>query len=124
VTAPSIERARLQLPCGPLASVLGPRFVRALAAHTSLTIDRVDELALLVEALTIHATQLLPDGEIELTARVLADGLEITAGRFERGIPQRILAADREPAVITRLASTAEVREGRDSRERLHVVVR
>lgn len=123
MSTPSVERARLGVRCGPLADALAPRFVRALAAHTTLTLDRIDELVLVVETLTTRCGELLADGQLELAAIVSQDRFELVAGPFERGTPHRLLAADAAPAVIRRLSTSTEIRSGRDGRERLHVVL-
>lgn len=123
MTPLSVERARLCVDCGPLADTLAPRFVRALAAHTTLSVDRVDELVLVVEAITAHCGDLLDDAQLELAALVTEDRFELVAGPFEPGTPHRLLAADQQPGVIGHLATSTDVRSGRDGRERLHVVL-
>lgn len=123
MTAPSIERARLHVACGPLATALAPRFVRAIAAHTTLGVDRVEHAVRITLALSEHCHDLLDDAPLEIAARVLDGGLELYAGPFEAGIPRRVLEADViGDGTIGRLGDAA-VRTGRDGRERLRVLV-
>lgn len=106
-----------------MADALVPRFVRAIAVHTSLGIDRVDEAVLVVEALARHCDDLLTGGSLELTARVVDGGLEVQAGPFAQGTPRRILDLDHGAGgSIGRLAAT-DVRAGRDGRERLLIAI-
>ncbi|PTL59993.1 hypothetical protein [Paraconexibacter algicola] len=123
MTDPTISRARLQVACGPLADALVPRFVRALAAHTTLGIDRVEEAVLVGEALGRHCEAVLPGGSLELAVRIVDGGIELLAGPFDAGVPHRLLDLDAgDGRVLAGLAAT-EVRTGRDGRQRLHLRV-
>lgn len=124
--ADSLERARLSVACGPLARVLASRFVAALGAETSLTIDRVDEAGMLAAAVADRCAELTPDGALDLTVAVREDMLELRIGPLEPGAGARLLGSDAAlpgGGPIRGLATTVDVRRTRADRELLHVVV-
>lgn len=125
---PSIQRARLHVPCGPLATTLAGRFVGALAAHTTLGIDRVGEACAITEALSDRCAELLANGMLDLAVSVSTDAIELSAGPYSAGTGGRILRADASygphGGTIRGLASAVDVRVGRDRRERVVIAVR
>lgn len=122
----SLERARLSVRCGPLARVLASRFVAALGAETTLSIDRVDEAGMIAATVADRCGELTPDGLLELTVAVREDLLELRIGPLESGAGAQLLGSDaRLPGggPIRGLASAVEIKRTRRDRELVHVVV-
>ncbi len=125
MSGPSIERARLHVPCGSLAVALIPRFIRSLAAHSMLGVDRAGEAVLVSEAVSARCAELLPDDRLHVSVKVIDDGLEVLLGPLAAGVPARILAADHlsGTGTIRALCTAVDVRPGRDGRERLRLTL-
>ncbi|UTI65391.1 hypothetical protein NBH00_04060 [Paraconexibacter antarcticus] len=124
--ADSLERARLTVRCGPLARSLASRFVAALGAETSLSVDRVDEAGMLAAAVADRCVELTPDGELDLTVAVREDLLELRVGPLEPGSGARLLGSDATlpgGGPIRGFATSVDIRRTRNGRDLLRVVV-
>ena len=122
----SVERARLVVGCGALARPLLTRFVAALAAETSLAVDRVDEACHVAEAISDRCSELTPDGHVELAVVLRDDALEMRVGPLAAGAADELLQSDArqlEGGAIRGLASRVEVRRGRSGEETLRIIV-
>jgi hypothetical protein len=121
---PRLSRARLTVTCGPLARRLTGRLAAALAAETTLPLDRAQEAVLVAEALADRCADLTPDGEMTVTVDVRAAALTIRLGPLPRGNAGRMLAADSGgPGTLHALASSVETRRLRSGRESLVAVI-
>ncbi len=122
----SISRARLTVGCGPLARALAGRLLMSIGAETDLGLDRVQEAALVAQTIVALCEDVSTDGTVELAVRADGDGLELRVGPLAAGGGARLLAADTlggAGGVMSGLASTVAVRQGRAGSEVLVLTV-
>lgn len=124
----TILRARLEVAPGAAARALAPRFAEALAARTTLGVDRVQEVGLVMDALVDGYDAILPGQTLDVAVSDLRSGIELAVGPLPLPQLHRVLAhvAERGPhgGVVSALASPVEVRPGREGRARLVLTVR
>jgi len=83
-----------------LAAVLG-RTTRALAAGSHFSIDRIDELRALTDAIAAHAEH-AATGQVSFALEVSARRLEVTVGPFRPGTVTTLVAAQPDPPIASR----------------------
>lgn len=99
-------RMRLSVGRGPLTSPVLVRSIGAFAARTNLPIDRINDIADILEAMA----ESLPGDRITFTARVErgGDGLQLAACNLDHGTARSLLSDVRHGGLARLLAVAAD----------------
>jgi hypothetical protein len=85
---------RAAIACGPLLARVLDRLLGALALRADLSVDRLNDLALVGDAVSAVAAEAVVDGRLGLTATPLAGGgLELSFGPLVSGGAARVRKA-------------------------------
>jgi hypothetical protein len=112
---------RAAIACGPLLPRVLDRLLGALAARADLSVDRLNDLSLVGDAVSAAAGQTVVDGQLAVVARTVGGGLELSFGPFVHGGAARVRRAGNLPAggdLFTSVAREIEVEADGDA-ERL-----
>jgi hypothetical protein len=106
------EQLRLSLLDGPaLGPILG-RVVWMVAATRNTAIDRLDDILLVTDAISMRLPAHLDGDRLSVTIDANSSGMQLRAGPLTVGSCERLLADDHLPAigsVIDRIASATDV---------------
>ena len=99
-------RMRLSVGRGPLTTPVLVRSIGAFASRTSLPVDRINDIADILEAMAAS----LPGDRITLTARVEreGEGLQLSACGLEHGTARSLLSDVRHGGLARLLAVAAD----------------
>lgn len=92
---------------GPLAGPVLTRVVAAMAARSGLTLDRVNDARLAIEALAAHSAPHLADGHLHVRVTSLPGSLTMRLGPLRNGGAEAVVSETTLPAlgpVLHRLA--------------------
>lgn len=84
---------RASIACGPLLTRVVDRLLGALAAHADLSVDRLNDLGMVGDAVSAAAPGSVTAGRLELVATPGDGGLELTFGPFAPGGAARVRRA-------------------------------
>jgi hypothetical protein len=89
----SAAEYRAAIVCGPLLSRVLDRLLGALAAHADLSVDRLNDLALVGDAVSAVAAESVVDLRLDIIATTTEGGLELSFGPFAPGGAARVRRA-------------------------------
>jgi hypothetical protein len=89
----SVTEYRAAIVCGPLLSRVLDRLLGALAARADLSVDRLNDLALVGDAVSAVAAESVVDGRLDIIAKPTERGLELSFGPFAPGGAARVRRA-------------------------------
>jgi hypothetical protein len=81
---------RASIACGPLLPRVLDRLLGALAARANLSVDRLNDLGMVGDAVSAAAASTVADGRLEIIATPSDGGLEISFGPFSPGGAARV----------------------------------
>ena len=84
---------RAAIACGPLLPQVLDRLLGALAARADLSVDRLNDLAMVGDAVSAAAPDAVVDGRLEVVATPTERGLELSFGPFAPGGAARVRRA-------------------------------
>jgi hypothetical protein len=84
---------RAAIACGPLLARVLDRLLGALAARADLSVDRLNDLALVGDAVSSAAAESVVDGRLDVIAKPIDGGLELSFGPFAPGGAARVRRA-------------------------------
>ena len=84
---------RAAIACGPLLSQVLDRLLGALAARADLSVDRLNDLALVGDAVSAAAADSVVDGHLNVVATPTDGGLDLSFGPFSSGGAARVRRA-------------------------------
>jgi hypothetical protein len=79
--------------CGPMLARVLDRLLGALAARADLSVDRLNDLALVGDAVSAAAAENVVDGRLDVIATPTEGGLELSFGPFAPGGAARVRRA-------------------------------
>jgi hypothetical protein len=88
---------RAAISCGPLLPQVLDRLLGALAARADLSVDRLNDLALIGDAVSAAAAAAVVDGRLQVIAHPGDGGLELSFGPFAPGGAARVRQAGNLP---------------------------
>jgi hypothetical protein len=88
---------RAGIACGPLLPQVLDRLLGALAARADLSVDRLNDLALVGDAVSAAAAESVVDGRLDVVAKPTEGGLELSFGPFAPGGAARVRRAGSLP---------------------------
>ena len=88
---------RAAIVCGPLLTHVLDRLLGALAARADLSVDRLNDLALVGDAVSASAGDNVVNGRLHVIARPTDGGLDLTFGPFAPGGAARVRRAGNLP---------------------------
>jgi hypothetical protein len=88
---------RADIACGPLLPNVLDRLLGALALRADLSVDRLNDLALVGDAVSEAAPSAVADGRLEVVAVPAERGLTLTFGPFVSGGAARVRRAGSLP---------------------------
>jgi hypothetical protein len=89
----SAAEYRAAIACGPLLSRVLDRLLGALAARADLSVDRLNDLALVGDAVSAVAAESVVDRRLDVIATPTDGGLELSFGPFAPGGAARVRRA-------------------------------
>jgi hypothetical protein len=89
----SAAEYRAAIACGPLLSRVLDRLLGALAARADLSVDRLNDLALVGDAVSAVAAASVVDRRLDVIATPTDGGLELSFGPFAPGGVARVRRA-------------------------------
>ena len=89
----SVAEYRAAIVCGPLLPQVLDRLLGALAARADLSVDRLNDLALVGDAVSAAAAASVVDGRLDIVGTPTEKGLELTFGPFATGGAARVRRA-------------------------------
>jgi hypothetical protein len=121
----STAEYRASIACGPLLTHVLDRLLGALAARADLSVDRLNDLAMVGDAVSAAAGGSVAAGRLEVVATPADGGLELSFGPFTAGGTARVRRAGGLPGggdVFAGIASAVEVvQDGQNERLTLRV---
>ena len=84
---------RAAIACGPLLPRVLDRLLGALAARADLSVDRLNDLGMVGDAVSAAAAGSVTDGRLDLIATPTDGGLELSFGPFVAGGAARVRRA-------------------------------
>jgi len=84
---------RAAIACGPLLPRVLDRLLGALASRADLSVDRLNDLAMVGDAVSASAAGNVLDGHLDVVATLTERGLEISFGPFKTGGAARVRRA-------------------------------
>jgi hypothetical protein len=116
---------RASIACGPLLTHVLDRLLGALAARADLSVDRLNDLAMVGDAVSAAAGGSVAEGRLEVLATPADGGLELSFGPFAAGGAARVRRAGGLPGggdLFAGVASEVEVvQDGQNERLTLRV---
>jgi hypothetical protein len=88
---------RAAIACGPLLSPVLDRLLGALAARADLSVDRLNDLSLVGDAISSVAAEAVSNGRLLVMATPTNGGLEVSFGPFVSGGAARVRRAGSLP---------------------------
>jgi hypothetical protein len=117
---------RAEIVCGRLLPQVLDRLLGALAARADLSVDRLNDLALVGDAVSAAAAGSVTDGRLEVVATPTEGGLDISFGPFAPGGAARVRRAGGLPGGGDLFSGVAKqvdvVQEGSSERLTLRIV--
>ena len=117
---------RAAIACGPLLTHVLDRLLGALAARADLSVDRLNDLALVGDAVGAAAAGNVVNGRLHVLATPAEGGLDLSFGPFAPGGAARVRRAGGLPGggdLFTGVAKQVEVvQEGSGELLILHIV--
>jgi hypothetical protein len=111
--------------CGPLLPPVLDRLLGALAARADLSVDRLNDLSLVGDALSAAAAESVTNGRLVVIARPGKGALDVSFGPFVRGGAARVRRAGSLPGggdLFSSVAQQVEVEaDGAAERLTLHI---
>ena len=89
----SDEEYRAAIACGPLLSRVLDRLLGALAARADLSVDRLNDLSLVGDAVSAVAAESVANGQLQVIATPREGGLALSFGPFVPGGAARVRRA-------------------------------
>jgi hypothetical protein len=122
----SVAEYRAAIACGPLLTQVLDRLLGALAARADLSVDRLNDLAMVGDAVSAAAADNVVNGRLDVIATPTEGGLDLTFGPFAPGGAARVRRAGGLPGggdLFEGVAAQVEVVQ-RDAAELLvlHIV--
>ena len=93
----SVGEYRAAIACGPLLPPVLDRLLGALAARADLSVDRLNDLSLVGDAVSAAAGDSVVDGQLGVIARPGNGRLELSFGPFVAGGAARVRRAGNLP---------------------------
>jgi hypothetical protein len=87
------EEYRASIVCGPLLPRVLDRLLGALAAHANLSVDRLNDLGMVGDAVSAAAAASVTTGRLEILATSTDGGLDLSFGPFAAGGAARVRRA-------------------------------
>jgi hypothetical protein len=112
---------RAAIVCGPLLPRVLDRLLGAVAARADLSVDRLNDLSLVGDAVSAAAAGAVADGRLAVIATPTGGGLELSFGNFVPGGAAKVRRAGSLPSggdLFSGVARQVEVVEN-DGAERL-----
>ncbi|MDX6542295.1 MAG: hypothetical protein QOI71_3905 [Gaiellales bacterium] len=92
-TAQDHAEYRASIACGPLLPRVLDRLLGALAAQANLSVDRLNDLGMVGDAVSAAAAGSVTDGRLVVVATPIEGGLELSFGPFAEGGAARVRRA-------------------------------
>jgi hypothetical protein len=108
----SSSEYRAAIACGPLLPRVLDRLLGALAARADLSVDRLNDLSLVGDAVSAVAAESVTNGRLQVTAAPSDGGLILSFGPFAPGGAARVRRAGSLPGggdLFTSVAKQVEV---------------
>jgi hypothetical protein len=99
---------RASIVCGPLLPRVLDRLLGALAARANLSVDRLNDLGMVGDAVSAAAAGSVTTGRLEVLATSTDGGLELSFGPFAAGGAARVRRAGGLPGGGDLFAGVAE----------------
>jgi hypothetical protein len=116
---------RASIVCGPLLPRVLDRLLGALAARADLSVDRLNDLGMVGDAVSAAAAGSVADGRLEVVATPTDGGLDLSFGPFTSGGAARVRRAGGLPGggdLFAGVATSVEiVQDGQAERLALHI---
>jgi hypothetical protein len=116
---------RAAIACGPLLPPVLDRLLGALAARADLSVDRLNDLSLVGDAVSSVAADSVATGRLLVTATPRSGGLELSFGPFVAGGAARVRRAGSLPGggdLFSSVANQVDVEaDGTAERLTLHI---
>ena len=84
---------RAAIACGPLLTHVLDRLLGALAARADLSVDRLNDLAMVGDAVSAAAAENVVNGHLDVIATPTEGGIDLTFGPFAPGGAARVRRA-------------------------------
>jgi hypothetical protein len=121
----STAEYRASIVCGPLLARVLDRLLGALAARADLSVDRLNDLGMVGDAVSDAAAGSVTDGRLEVFATPTDAGLDLTFGPFASGGAARVRRAGNLPGGGDLFAGVAQqvevVQDGQGERLTLRI---
>jgi hypothetical protein len=116
---------RAAIACGPLLPRVLDRLLGALAARADLSVDRLNDLSLVGDAVSSAAAESVAKGQLYVIATPANGGLDVSFGPFVPGGAARVRRAGNLPGggdLFTTVAKQVDVEaDGTAERLKLHI---
>jgi len=116
---------RAAIACGPLLSRVLDRLLGALAARADLSVDRLNDLSLVGDAVSSAAAESVANGQLYVIATPANGGLDVSFGPFVPGGAALVRRAGSLPGggdLFTTVAKQVDVEaDGTAERLKLHI---
>ena len=89
----TVASYRAAIACGPLLTHVLDRLLGALAARADLSVDRLNDLAMVGDAVSAAAADNVVNGHLDVIATPTEGGLDLTFGPFAPGGAARVRRA-------------------------------
>jgi hypothetical protein len=89
----SAREYRAAIACGPLLTHVLDRLLGALAARADLSVDRLNDLAMVGDAVSAAAAGNVVNGHLDVIANPTEGGIDLTFGPFAPGGAARVRRA-------------------------------
>jgi hypothetical protein len=121
----SDDEYRAAIACGPLLPRVLDRLLGALAARADLSVDRLNDLSLVGDAVSAAAAESVASRQLSVFATPRAGGLDVSFGPFIPGGAARVRRAGNLPGggdLFSSVAKQVEVEaDGTAERLKLHI---